>query len=277
MYQFESRVRYSETDSRGRLTPEGIMEYFEDCTTFHSEDVGLGVQFLKKQSRAWVLSFLQIEVNRYPSMGERIVIQTIPYEIKSFLGYRNFIMRTSGDEVLAYANSMWTYLDISAGKPVRASETGIHAYGLSERYPMDYAPRKIALPDRLKSVEEIVVKPHHLDTNNHVNNVEYVRMARELVQDEHGWNGASNSRNIQGAGAADGAQGMCENREFAAGEAFLCGIRVEYKQSALLGDVIYPAFAWDAGGSRMVVSLNDNSGKPYAVVELKYEKHDSVE
>lgn len=277
MYQFESRVRYSETDSRGRLTPEGIMEYFEDCTTFHSEDVGLGVQFLKKQSRAWVLSFLQIEVNRYPSMGERIVIQTIPYEIKSFLGYRNFIMRTSGDEVLAYANSMWTYLDISAGKPVRASEAEIHAYGLSERYPMDYAPRKIALPERLKSVEEIVVKPHHLDTNNHVNNVEYVRMARELVQDEHGWNGASNSRNIQGAVAADVAQGMCGNRAFAAGEPFLCGIRVEYKQSALLGDAIYPAFAWDAGVSRMVVSLNDNSGKPYAVVELKYGKHDPVE
>lgn len=277
MYQFESRVRYSETDSRGRLTPEGIMEYFEDCTTFHSEDVGIGVQFLKKQNRAWVLSFLQIEVNRYPSMGERIVIQTIPYEIKSFLGYRNFIMRTSRDEVLAYANSMWTYLDISAGKPVRASESEIQAYGLSERYPMDYAPRKIALPERLKSAEEIVVKPHHLDTNNHVNNVEYVRMARELVQDEHGWNGASNSRNIQGAVAADVAQGMCGNRAFAAGEPFLRGIRVEYKQSALLGDVIYPAFAWDASVSRMVVSLNDNSGKPYAVVELKYGKNDSVE
>lgn len=277
MYQFESRVRYSETDSRGRLTPEGIMEYFEDCTTFHSEDVGIGVQFLKKQNRAWVLSFLQIEVNRYPSMGERIVIQTIPYEIKSFLGYRNFIMRTSGDEVLAYANSMWTYLDISAGKPVRASESEIQAYGLSERYPMDYAPRKIALPERLKSAEEIVVKPHHLDTNNHVNNVEYVRMARELVQDEHGWNGASHSRNIQGAGAADVAQGMCGNRAFAAGEPFLCGIRVEYKQSALLGDAIYPAFAWDADASRMVVSLNDNGGKPYAVVELKYGKNDSGE
>lgn len=277
MYQFESRVRYSETDSRGRLTPEGIMEYFEDCTTFHSEDVGIGVQFLKKQNRAWVLSFLQIEVNRYPSMGERIVIQTIPYEIKSFLGYRNFIMRTSGDEVLAYANSMWTYLDISAGKPVRASESEIQAYGLSERYPMDYAPRKIALPKRLKSAEEIVVKPHHLDTNNHVNNVEYVRMARELVQDEHGWNGASHSRNIQGAGAADVAQGMCGNRAFAAGEPFLCGIRVEYKQSALLGDAIYPAFAWDADASRMVVSLNDNGGKPYAVVELKYGKNDSGE
>lgn len=277
MYQFESRVRYSETDSRGRLTPEGIMEYFEDCTTFHSEDVGIGVQFLKKQNRAWVLSFLQIEVNRYPSMGERIVIQTIPYEIKSFLGYRNFIMRTSGDEVLAYANSMWTYLDISAGKPVRASESEIQVYGLSERYPMDYAPRKIALPERLKSAEEIVVKPHHLDTNNHVNNVEYVRMARELVQDEHGWNGASHSRNIQGAGAADVAQGMCGNRAFAAGEPFLCGIRVEYKQSALLGDAIYPAFAWDADASRMVVSLNDNGGKPYAVVELKYGKNDSGE
>lgn len=268
MYQFESRVRYSETDRHGKLTPEGIMEYFEDCTTFHSEDVGIGVQFLKEQNHAWVLSFLQIEVNRYPSMGERIVIQTIPYEIKSFLGYRNFILRTSEDEVLAYANSMWTYLDIAAGKPVKASESEIRAYGLSERYPMEYAPRKIALPDGLKSAEEIVVKPHHLDTNNHVNNVEYVRMARELVQDKHVWSGGGCSPELSGM---DTAQAWQDKRQP------LCGIRVEYKQSALLGDVIYPVFAWDACGSRMVVSLNDNSGKPYAVVELKYGTNASEE
>ncbi len=277
MYQFESRVRYSETDSRGRLTPDGMMEYFEDCTTFQSEDLGIGVQFLKEHHCVWVLSFVQIVMKRYRSLGEYIVVQTIPYDIKGFLGYRNFILRTQEGEELACANTMWTYLDTDTGRPIKAPESMIAAYGLSERYPMDYASRKIVLPDDLQSFEEIIVKPHHLDTNDHVNNVEYVRMARELMQE------AGRAENVQDAdipcgmdaqeiGAAGDAQNSCGSRSIAAGEPFLCGIRVEYKQSALLGDVIHPAGAWDAGENRMVVSLNDKNGKPYAVVELKYGK-----
>lgn len=246
MYQFESRVRYSETDSRGKLTPEGIMEYFEDCTTFQSEDIGIGVQYLKESHRVWVLSFVQIGINRYPSLGERIVIRTIPYDIKGFLGYRNFVLLTPKEEVLAYANTMWTYLDTETGRPVKAPDSMIDAYGLSERYPMEYAPRKIAMPENRIAFDDIVVKPHHLDTNDHVNNVEYVRMARELTQDER----------LRG-GCADGGR-------------IVRGLRVEYKQSALLGDVIHPVGAGDAETDRVVFSLNNDEGKPYAVVELTY-------
>lgn len=234
MYQFESRVRYSETDSQGRLTLEGVMEYFEDCSTFQSEDVGLGLQYLKENHRAWVLSFSQIGFNRYPQLGETIVIRTIPYDIRGFLGYRNFALETAAGETLAYANTLWTYLDTLLGRPVKTPEDMGDRYGLSERLPMEYAPRKIALPDGMQSFDEITVRPHHLDTNHHVNNVEYVRMARELIPDE---------RPVR-------------------------SMRVEYKQSALLGDVICPAGACDKEIGRTVFSLNDRDGKPYAVVEL---------
>lgn len=275
MYQFESRVRYSETDSRGKLTLEGIMEYYEDCTTFQSEDIGLGLQHLKESHRVWVLSFVQIGINRYPNLGERIVIQTIPYDIKGFLGYRNFVMRTQEDEVLSYANTMWTYLDTDTGRPIKAPDSMAEAYGLSERYPMEYAPRKIAMPENQIAFGEIVVKPHHLDTNDHVNNVEYVRMARELMQDKRTCDGQSEEAARRGAestcdgqskdaaiGGADAAQRKNER--------VVRGLRVEYKQSALLGDVIYPVGAADAENGRMVFSLNNGGGKPYAVVELEY-------
>lgn len=273
MYQFESRVRYSETDSRGRLTPEGIMEYFEDCTIFQSEDIGLGVQYLKECHRVWVLSFVQIEINRYPSLGERIIIQTIPYDIKGFLGYRNFVMRTPKDEVLAYANTIWTFLDTEAARPIKAPDSMGEAYGLSERYPMEYAPRKIAMPKNPAAFEEIVVKQHHLDTNDHVNNVEYVRMARELVQENGRFcGGCSDSADAM---QQKGGQFCAECGDTAdllrrGDKRMVRALRVEYKQSALLGDVIHPVGAEDAGGSRMVFSLNNSGGKPYAVVELTY-------
>ena len=92
MYTFDSRIRYSEVDSEGRLTMSSLINYFQDCSTFHSEDLGLGVEYLKGQHLVWVLCYWQITVNRYPGLGERVTIGTFPYDMKGFLGYRNFAM-----------------------------------------------------------------------------------------------------------------------------------------------------------------------------------------
>ena len=37
MYQFDSRVRYSETGENGELTLTGMINYLQDCSTFQSE------------------------------------------------------------------------------------------------------------------------------------------------------------------------------------------------------------------------------------------------
>ena len=42
-YRFESRIRYSEIGENGCLTLPGILDYFQDCCTFHSESIGQGM------------------------------------------------------------------------------------------------------------------------------------------------------------------------------------------------------------------------------------------
>ena len=59
MYTFESRIRYSETDSEGKLTMAALINYFQDCSTFQSEDLGLGVECLNREHLVWVLSSWQ--------------------------------------------------------------------------------------------------------------------------------------------------------------------------------------------------------------------------
>ena len=235
-YQFKSRVRYSETDSNGQLTLDGILNYFQDASTFHSEDLGLGISYLREHHMVWVLSYWQIVVKRYPDLGEEIVIGTIPYEIKGFMGYRNFYMKTAEGEELACANSIWSLLDTEKGMPCRAPESMIAKYGISERYPMEYAPRKIVFPDRMECGGTIEVKRHHLDTNMHVNNGQYVRMAMDTTLEE---------RRVR-------------------------QLRVEYKKSAVLGDVLYPYMAWEEEEGKYMVALCDAEKKPYALVELTY-------
>ncbi len=232
MYTFESRVRYSEVGEDGKLTLQSLLDYFQDCSTFHSEDIGLGVEYFKQIHQVWLLSAWQICVNRYPKVSEKIVIGTAPYEFRGFVGSRNFEMKTADGEVLAYANSIWSLMDTDKMMPTKPNEKMLAGYVLEEKYPMDYAPRKIAVPADGKGEEPFTVKPHHLDTNHHVNNGQFVRMAMDYVPEKF------------------------EVRQ----------LRVEYKIQAVLGDMIYPVVC-DRDG-KYVVSLNKEDGKPYCIVEI---------
>ena len=40
-YEWKCRVRYSETGVDGKLTLPALVNYFQDCSTFHSESLGL--------------------------------------------------------------------------------------------------------------------------------------------------------------------------------------------------------------------------------------------
>ena len=52
-YEFEARVRYSEIGHRGTITIPALINYFQDCSTFHSETVGLGMEHLRQEKKAW--------------------------------------------------------------------------------------------------------------------------------------------------------------------------------------------------------------------------------
>ena len=73
---------------------------------------------------------------------------------------------------------------------------------------------------------------HHIDTNEHVNNSQYVQMALE----------------------------------FAPRDAEPHLLRVDYRRAAVLGDIMYPRVS--VGPDRTVVALCDKSGDRFAVVEM---------
>ena len=235
MYQFDSRVRYSETDEQGRLSVTGILNYLQDCSTLQSEDIGLGIEYLKKTRHAWWLSSWQIIIDRYPVLGEEIVISTWPYDFKGIYAYRNFTIQDPEGNYLVRANSNWFFFDTESGCPVRVGEEDVAAYGIGqeEKLPMDYAPRRIPVPAEYEEYPVIAVAAHHIDTNHHVNNAQYVEIAREVLP----------------AGL------------------FIRELRVEYKKAAILGDQIIPRVSAEA--DCYTVALCDTEGRPYAVVWLR--------
>ena len=69
-YTFDSRIRYSEIDHHRTITLPGIINYFQDCSTFQSEELGNGVNDMYTKGKVWVLAYWQIEINKLPVLGE---------------------------------------------------------------------------------------------------------------------------------------------------------------------------------------------------------------
>ena len=68
MYQYRSRVRYSECSADSTITLSALVNYLQDCCTFQSEDLGIGVAYQKEIHCAWVLSSWQIVIEKLPVM-----------------------------------------------------------------------------------------------------------------------------------------------------------------------------------------------------------------
>lgn len=235
IYSFDSRVRYSEVGEDRKLSIPAMIDYFQDCSTFHSEDLGVGLEFVEGMKRAWIITHWHIEFSRRPSLGEKIRINTCPYEMMNFMGKRNFWMEDEQGELLAKADSLWVYMDTVRKRPAKVEEEITAKYGSGEPLPMEEVSRKVRIPDGGRKEEPFRVVQSHLDTNHHVNNVQYIFMAQQYLPKD----------------------------------AFVKRLRVEYRNSALLGDVIVPVVCENE--DLITVALCDEQDKVYAVLEFRIE------
>ena len=146
---------------------------------------------------------------------------------------RNFCMETEDGERIAYANTYWTYINAENGLPVKLTERDTAGYEMEEKLDMDYAPRKIILPGEYEQQEAFAVQKHHLDTNYHMNNGQYVAVASDLLP---------------------------ENFE-------VNRLMVSYHKSAVLGDILYPVI-YGKGTEEVTVVLETEEHSPYAIVKF---------
>ena len=234
MYSFKSHVRFSEVDSDLHLTLPAILTYFQDCSIFHSESIGMGVASMMEAGFAWILSSWQIVVERYPDLGEELTISTWAHGWKSFYGYRNFKMEDAQGNMVAYANTNWIYTDIHTGRPTKIPKEVSDIYSIEPPLDMDMTGRKISIPkDGIAADTAYDVRHADIDSNHHVNNERYVLLAQEFIP-----------------------EGFVTRQ-----------MRAEYKNAAKFGDTMYPVIT--KGENRITVVLNNKESKPYAVIEFE--------
>lgn len=232
MYSYEERVGYSITDETLTMTIPAILDSFQDAAIFEAEDGNINMNYLAKRHIAWLLGSWKIVIERRPRLNERIRITTSPYDFKGFLGYRYFTLEGEDGSVIIKAASIWTLIDMEKQRPAKPEQEMIDSYELAKIIDMEYTSRKIQLMGEGTSDKQFTVRKYQIDSNRHMNNVEYVKLAMESLPE-------------------------C---------AQILELRTEYKKAAKLGDRIKSKVCSE--GERYQVVLQDEQGETYAVVEF---------
>lgn len=237
MYDYTQRIGFSHTDNKRVMTIEAMIDCFQDCSCFQAEKLGIGFEYLESGGLVWILNYWQIEVKRYPRFYEKIKVATYPYDFKGFFGYRNFFIEDEAGEKIVMANSVWTLMNWEKKCPAKLPQKLLETYVKEERLPMEYGTRKIMLPGEgeweLTREEALQIKKHHLDSNQHVNNGQYIRIACEYLPVDFK----------------------------------ISTLKVEYRKQAVLDDMVYPLIYRNE--SVYKIALCDAQDVPYAVAEVR--------
>jgi medium-chain acyl-[acyl-carrier-protein] hydrolase len=177
-------VRSYETDPQGRLEVPILCKLMQETAVAHAAILGVSVETLMDNRVAWVLSHLDLKVERWPGPDAEITIKTWPEAASRLIIERRFEVLDSAGELSASASTYWLVLDLKRRRPVRLPAVVLEAMTKHEIGSATVKPDRLEQPDLVDLERVFTVRRSDLDLADHVNNTSYIEWAMEAVPDE---------------------------------------------------------------------------------------------
>ena len=170
----------------GDLTPAGMMSlpalcgYLQEAAGPHAAALGVSMDDLAAEGRAWVLARMRLATERRPRRGDTVTIETWPSGLNGLFATREFVL-TVEEDVAARATSAWFLIDLDRRRPVRPPRA-VRTLDPPDRPPaLGHLPDNLSPPERADHERTLTVRYHDLDRNEHVNNVRYLTWALDTL------------------------------------------------------------------------------------------------
>ena len=173
-YREDVRILTKDCDLTGQWKPSAILEVMQELAGIHGTLIGVGRNALLQQGVVWVLTRVEVVMDRYPKIGDTVSIETFPMPVRRWFFPRYFIFRNEQGEEIGRAGSLWVLLDVNTRKMAKPD---ICAALMPDNSDL-LAP--LGLPATVTEVSGTLETDTHipvytdLDINGHVNNTKYM-------------------------------------------------------------------------------------------------------
>jgi medium-chain acyl-[acyl-carrier-protein] hydrolase len=172
------KVSFNEVDFSNKIRIDSIFNYLQEAASNSANNLGWGYKDIVNDNLAWVLSRIKLVIERYLSAEDIIMIETWPKGIEGISALRDFKIYDENYEIICYATSSWLLLDRTSMKPLKNNELidRLNEMDFDKEGIIKDVPPKINISGQKNLVYEKRMFYSDIDVNNHVNNVNIVRL-----------------------------------------------------------------------------------------------------
>ncbi len=129
----------ADIDELGHASNITYLRWVQDAAVAHTTAVGLGPEEYRRRGQVFVVRRHTLDYLRPALVDEALVVETRIVTMKSASSEREtVIMLAAGGAHVATARTLWAYIDLAAGRPVRI--------------PADVVARFVVEPSSLRPV-----------------------------------------------------------------------------------------------------------------------------
>ncbi len=173
-YREDWHLLTRDCDMAGALRPGALLEMMQETAGTHAELLGVGRTALSCQNMAWVVTRIEVQLNRTPRIGETLSVETYPLPVRRWFYPRYFVFRDAEEKEIGCAASLWVLMNLQTRRVARSEQV--------DRLLPDNSdlPAPLGLPAPVQEVggtlteREFLPVYTDLDTNGHVNNCRYL-------------------------------------------------------------------------------------------------------
>ena len=174
VYKEENILRASECDLNSQWKPSAILENMQEMAGRHAELIGVGRNALLDRGMVFVLTRVEVEMDRYPHHAQTVATETFPMPTRRWFFPRYFVFRDEVGNEIGRGGTLWVLLDINTRKMARPDTIASLMPDNSDLLAPLGLPA--AVTEVSGALQTGVIRPAYtdLDMNGHVNNVKYM-------------------------------------------------------------------------------------------------------
>ncbi|KKE79711.1 thioesterase [Oceanobacillus caeni] len=175
LFTSKYHIDLRDVDFKKELKWSALFSYFQEIASLAASDLGLGIDTLQKgNGLAWVLTKIRVDVDRLPSWGEEIIIETWPLEPGKLNFDRDYIVRDQDGKSIIRAISSWVIIDLKERKLKRSKSIPFSFPTPKVDRAMKDTFSKLKHNEQVETVYTKTIGYSDVDFNGHLNNSKYI-------------------------------------------------------------------------------------------------------
>ena len=186
IYTYNYKIRYSDVGTNNKLTLKALVETLQEAAISHANSVGSGINNADTTHLAWLLLNWKVEMFLHPQCDEELIIKTWPRIFDRLYSFRDFEVYDKNNNLVAIASSKWFAIDTETKKIKKLTPEITAPYGeiIEKSVFKDPFKQKITIPEDLMLNFNYTIQRRDIDTNGHVNNLNYIVYALETIDEK---------------------------------------------------------------------------------------------